>query len=168
MKIKIEIVNEEEIPKLLNEYDNNIHDVRALFDDFCDLMHDFGVIKIECFELDWNTYFSTDLSIILEQIPFILEKIRSKNDFVIDFYEQHLMRRILFKFDGKQYESTVHEFLEFKKISEIIELSSRDELFYTFTKIATDFLRLSDKIVSISGNKYLQDWARSLCLDHSL
>ncbi len=88
------------------EYDDELDDVRSILSDICDFMEEgshgkFSVDPIG--DETWPVDVGTDLPVFLEQVPDALRDIEAAEpDFAIDFYEQGVEKRLVFRRGGHE------------------------------------------------------------------
>lgn len=84
------------------EYDPNLDDIRSILIDFCRQIGSDGMLSVGGFgQSIWPVDLVTDLPVLLEQLPYALQSLRSEGRAEIDFYEQGVERSILFLSQGQ-------------------------------------------------------------------
>ena len=79
-------------------YDPALDDIRSVLDDICGAVAPDAEFTVSGFgQEQWPVDVATDLSILLEQLPRIIQAVRSRADAELDFYEQGIERKMVLK-----------------------------------------------------------------------
>ena len=107
LKIAVHVPDTTNVRAMMRTYDPLIDDIRSILLDICEAISEQGEFIVAGFGQDrWPVDVGTDLPILLEQLPKVLQAVKAGIATEIDFYEQGIERRIEFSPDGNTYRAT--------------------------------------------------------------
>lgn len=144
--------------------DSEGYDFDSLIVDICNIFYDSEKIyfKIGGFgETDWGADCKTDLPCVLEQMDVILQGIKNKEKFEIDFYEQGMERTLEFLFDERNVSIKCSCYINWIPQPPIVFMSY-DAVYKLFIKLYNNFLECINMIIpKIQEIKLFKDWIKS-------
>ncbi|HMA91705.1 MAG TPA: hypothetical protein VKP30_03420, partial [Polyangiaceae bacterium] len=87
-------------------YSDDNDDVRTMLADVCAALEETVSVRfiVRAFdEMEWPVSLSTDLCVLLEQLPQVAHATENKQAFDLDFFEQGLERTLHFQPDGLDF-----------------------------------------------------------------
>ncbi|CAH8768851.1 hypothetical protein [Paenibacillus dendritiformis] len=155
------------------EYDDELDDETSIISDICKYLHQTKNIEfiVSGFGSElWPVDCTFDLPLIIEELPEIIQNLnKNEYNFRLGFYEQGLMREIVFREEGGKIQleckslipgwlpSPSHIVMEKLDVKKMIE-----ELF-------ENFITYSKKVCpELLNEKIFRDWVRLYNLSHML
>ena len=141
-------------------YDPELDDIRSVLSDVCHAVESQGKFAISGFGQEcWPVDFGTDLVVLLEQLPSLINAIYSRSSATLDLYEQGIERTLTFKPVADRYEVTCASRSEWQPNPKT-ESVSVEELERMLLKIRHEFLRLVRDIApDLAEHPWLHEWA---------
>ena len=84
----------------IRAYDPELDDVTSVIADACEVLAESGGVEFVVsgfVDEPWPVDVRTDLSVVLEQLPAALTRLRARKNFDINFYEQGIERELMFR-----------------------------------------------------------------------
>lgn len=107
MQIRLSVLPEKHIRQVtLGPYKDEQDDIRSLLTDLCDVIseEDIALFEVSGFgDPAWPVTVATDLPVFLEQLPEAISRASAGENFVLDFYEQGVERRLSFQRSSDSY-----------------------------------------------------------------
>ncbi|MCG8425713.1 MAG: hypothetical protein MJE77_48150 [Proteobacteria bacterium] len=146
-------------------YEEELHDVNAIIADMCIALGDTGSFEFRIAgfgESPWPLDVTTDLAIVLEQLPAAMASCSRNEPFQLDLYEQGVERRLDFIPSGKIYRVSCNSFSDWIPEPNAEEISIED-LRMMLSGIAKKFCELATGLLpETSKHPWFQEYARTL------
>lgn len=107
MKIELVVPCAVALAKSAGDYDESLDNITSILSDVCDALEDQGksqLIVSGFGQQRWPVDVRTDLSVLLEQLPDLIESVSSGAPAELDFYEQGIERLLLFTPVAESYD----------------------------------------------------------------
>ncbi|SMO52780.1 hypothetical protein [Melghirimyces algeriensis] len=144
-------------------YDDELDDGRSIIDDICEIFEETKEIKfiVSGFGQEyWPVSCLFDLSVIIEQLPEVMNKINSDDyNFSLDFYEQGIEREIIFKDNGDGYiKLNCNSRTDWKPNPDTIMMKKGD-INMIISDLLNDFIYLGKRLCpSLVNHTLLKEW----------
>lgn len=162
MNIQLHTNNSTDLSALHGEYDDTIENIQSILNDICDAMAENSDNEFEVGgfgEENWPVDIRTDLPIFLEQLPEIINSVIAHSEFVIDFYEQGIQRKVVFQPTTEGYCVKCESFTAWKPKPNSIQISAVDVHHMLFT-FRTNFLEfVNSKAPRLANHPWFLRWA---------
>jgi hypothetical protein len=159
MQISLLVVVSKEAQTLKHECDMTLDDVRSILYGFCQSFDARSRFSVSGFGQEtWPVDVQTDLPILLEQLPESIAALHNLAAITIDFYEQGIERKLMFKPSADNYEVTCSSATAWRP-DPMLETIARHDLILMFTQVLGEFLRaMAESSPETADNRLVIDW----------
>ncbi len=143
-------------------YDSELDNQNSVILDICEIFEEVGNIKfvVSGFgEDEWKLSCYMDLPCIIEDLPFILKKIKAKDyNFDLDFYEQGVSRKITFVDSGEYVTLKASSWIDWEPNPSETTMNKAD-IDKMIINLHTDFATLGKELCEhLMINPMFADW----------